>query len=62
MEETGPRDSKTQENSFGEAIAALRAGKPILLYDADGREEETDIVELPNMPDNVALLLSMEQT
>lgn len=26
------------------AIAALRRGEPILLYDADGREEETDMV------------------
>lgn len=26
------------------ALAALRAGQPVLLYDADGREEETDIV------------------
>lgn len=27
-----------------QAIAELQAGKPVLLYDADGREEETDIV------------------
>jgi 3,4-dihydroxy 2-butanone 4-phosphate synthase len=26
------------------ALAALQSGKPVLLYDADGREEETDIV------------------
>jgi 3,4-dihydroxy 2-butanone 4-phosphate synthase len=26
------------------AIEALRKGKPILIYDADGREEETDLV------------------
>jgi 3,4-dihydroxy 2-butanone 4-phosphate synthase len=26
------------------ALAALRRGEPILLYDADGREEETDMV------------------
>lgn len=26
------------------AIAALRRGEPVLLYDADGREEETDLV------------------
>lgn len=26
------------------AVAALEAGRPVLLYDADGREEETDIV------------------
>jgi 3,4-dihydroxy 2-butanone 4-phosphate synthase len=26
------------------AIAALRRGEPVLLYDADGREEETDMV------------------
>ncbi|MHB1260158.1 MAG: 3,4-dihydroxy-2-butanone-4-phosphate synthase [Thermoplasmatota archaeon] len=26
------------------ALAALRRGEPVLLYDADGREEETDIV------------------
>ena len=26
------------------ALDALRAGRPVLLYDADGREEETDIV------------------
>jgi len=26
------------------AVAALRRGEPVLLYDADGREEETDLV------------------
>lgn len=26
------------------ALAALRRGEPVLLYDADGREEETDLV------------------
>jgi 3,4-dihydroxy 2-butanone 4-phosphate synthase len=26
------------------AVAALRQGRPVLLYDADGREEETDLV------------------
>lgn len=26
------------------AVAALRRGEPVLLYDADGREEETDMV------------------
>lgn len=26
-----------------EALALLRAGEPVLLYDADGREEETDL-------------------
>lgn len=29
---------------LSKALEELRAGRPILLYDADGREEETDIV------------------
>src|ERR1041385_6817594 len=29
---------------IGAAPAALRRGEPVLLYDADGREEETDLV------------------
>lgn len=31
-------------NPLQAAYAALRSGQPILLYDADGREEETDMV------------------
>jgi len=27
----------------GKAVEALRSGRPVLIYDADGREEETDI-------------------
>lgn len=34
----------TQEPLLNSAISALQKGQPVLLYDADGREEETDIV------------------
>lgn len=30
--------------AWEDALAALRAGNPVLVYDADGREEETDLV------------------
>lgn len=32
------------EDRIQQAISALKQGKPILIYDADGREEETDLV------------------
>jgi len=32
------------KDSVARAIEALRTGHPVLVYDADGREEETDIV------------------
>lgn len=42
----GPRDVKQPEagSPLALGLAALRRGQPILLYDADGREEETDMV------------------
>jgi 3,4-dihydroxy 2-butanone 4-phosphate synthase len=45
-------------NGMREAIKALRAGKMILLYDADDREGETDLVipALATTPRDVALM------
>ncbi len=34
----------TENSRVNQAIEALKAGKVILIYDADGREEETDLV------------------
>lgn len=39
-----PRAQKQRDDRVAAAINALRAGQPVLVYDADGREEETDIV------------------
>jgi 3,4-dihydroxy 2-butanone 4-phosphate synthase len=40
------------------ALAALRRGQPVLLYDADGREEETDMVVASQFatPETIRLL------
>lgn len=46
------------EALVAEALRLLRAGEPILLYDADGREEETDLFVAANRvkPDTVRML------
>ncbi len=48
-----PGDDQVQQ-----AIDALRQGKIILIYDADGREEETDLVIASKFisPDNIRIL------
>lgn len=35
---------RQESDSVLSAVESLKAGRPILLYDADGREEETDLV------------------
>jgi 3,4-dihydroxy 2-butanone 4-phosphate synthase len=42
----GRRSVKSPDagTALAKALDALRAGHPVLLYDADGREEETDLV------------------
>jgi len=42
--ECTPSSTATATMVLAKTLEELKAGKPILLYDADGREEETDIV------------------
>jgi 3,4-dihydroxy 2-butanone 4-phosphate synthase len=50
--------SVLQTSTVGRAVRALQQGQPILVYDADGREEETDIVVASEQvrPDHIRLL------